>query len=736
MFAMKQFLSFLLILAPFGLFAQKSLTLDDCFTFYRFYPDYGEAIYFSPDGQHFCKHEDGALSEYSLASGELSSILLRDSDLKGLDNFDDFVLASDMSFVLLRSQSEPVYRHSVLADYYVYHFKTGKTEKLFDGRVQYTAISPDNQAIAFVANNNLYYKELQNNRVVQVTRDGAQGRIINGVADWLYEEEFSSVSGDGMAALRWSPDGDKIAFIRFDETRVPQFTMNQYTGDAYPVQNAFKYPKVGEKNAELSVKLYDLVDRKTLSVMGLEKDDYVPRLHWTSDNRLVITRLNRRQDTLELLIALPGRAIFDDQDETTYMPVRPLLMETNPAYVELHDHLYFLQTQKRFIWTSEQQGYNHIYAYSLNPEEGEKPTPLTSGNFDVTSFYGLDEKTGRFYFQTATPTPMDRQVWEGYLNGNASKLLTPKPGWWEASFSPDYSFYRLSWSDANNPPEVNLHHRDSSGSRSLVDNTHILEARKNYGLVEKKFWKFRLPDGTELNGWMLKPDSITPGKKYPVLFDVYGGPGSQTVQNQYDGYLDAWRQMLVQKGIIVVSVDNRGTGARGQAFKKCTQLQLGRLETEDQIAAARFLGSMPFVDPGRIGIWGWSFGGYLSTSCLLKGNEVFSMAMAVAPVVNWKWYDSAYTERYMRTLADNQKGYEENSPIFFVDKMRGQYLICHGIADDNVHWQHTVEMINALIKAGKSFETVYYPNRNHGIYTDNANMHLFTKLTNFILEKL
>ncbi len=406
--------------------------------------------------------------------------------------------------------------------------------------------------------------------------------------------------------------------------------------------------------------------------------------------------------------------------------------------MEWKTKLTFLQDDPlHFLWVTERSGFQHIWRFPMNASAGEAPVPLTKGSFEVTTFYGVNEKTGKFYYQAATPTPLDRQIWEGDLRGGEPRLLTRTRGTHEADFSPTFEYLQHTWSDANTPPVVSICDSHDDTLRIITKNERVRQLRAEFGFARKEFFKFSLADGTELNGWMIKPAVMDSARKYPVLLDNYGGPGSQTVQNQYDGYMNPWHQLLVQKGYVVMSVDNRGTGGRGRDFKKCTQLQLGKLETADQITAALYLRTLKWVDPARIGIWGWSFGGYLSTSCILKGNDVFKMAMAVAPVTNWKWYDSAYTERYMHTTEDNAKGYEENSPVNFADRLfGGNYLICHGMADDNVHWQQTTEMINALIKANKQFETYYYPNRNHGIYGDNATFHLFTKLTNFVLEKL
>jgi len=725
----------------------KSITIDDCFTFFKFYPQIGADFQYRQDGAHYVEAIHNGILQIRDVRDEKkdSSITLKLSDkVMGFDQFD---FSEDETKLLLRTETEAVYRHSVLANYFVYDFKTSSTEPVFEkGKQQFVAFSPDGSKLAFVFENNLYIKDLGSKKITQITQDGAANKIINGIPDWVYEEEFSPVDGHGMVATRWSPDGTMLAFIRFDETAVPEMPLSWYEGEAYPRLSSFKYPKVGEANSVVSVHLYDLKTQSMLGkLMGLEADDYCPRLHWTADNQLVMTRLNRRQDTLDLLLALPDRSIYDQADQTNWIPTRLLLEETDPAYVEIESEnkLVFLKDNGHFLWMSERNGWQHIYRYALAPNspDEEQGLELTKGNFDITAFYGVDEKRGKFYYQAATPTPLDRQIWEGDLNGGDARLLTPTVGTHEAAFSPTFEYFTHIWSDANTPPVVHICDRNDDTLRVINKNERVKRLRNEYGFVEKEFIQIPIKSSSGwegvLNGWMLRPAVLDTLKKYPILFDNYGGPNSQTVQNQYDGYMGSWHQMLVQKGYVVVSVDNRGTGARGSDFRKCTQLQLGKLETEDQIAAARYLGSKPWADPNRIGIWSWSFGGYLSTSCILKGADVFKMAMAVAPVTNWKWYDSAYTERYMHTTADNAKGYEDNSPLNFANRLRGDnYLICHGVTDDNVHWQQTVEMIDALIKANKQFETYYYPNRNHGIYGENATKHLFTKLTDFVMRKL
>ena len=724
---------FLALFLPAG-FAQKAITIDDCFTFFRFYPQGAPDFHFASDGQHYFEDEEGAIVEYDLATGLRSRTVVDKAALGAVGKWDDYRFSNDMGKVLLRTNTEQVYRHSVLADYWVYDLATRKATRLYDkGPVQFAVFSADGQKIAFVAGNNLFYKDLSAGaeKIVQITTDGQKNAVINGLPDWVYEEEFSPVEGDGMVAAAWSPDGTKLAFLRFDETAVPKYPLTGYQSGLYPRYTDFKYPKVGAPNARVSAHVYELGTGQTSQALpGTQDQDlYLPRLVWTPDNLLCIYVLNRPQDQLTL-------ALYDPVQKASGM----LLTEIDPAYVDLEvcDNLVFLPGNRHFLWMSERDGHTHLYRLARQGADSTQTVvQLTRGDFDVTKFYGVDTASGKFYYQTATPTPMDRQVWEAPLQGGEPRLLTPGAGTHEATFSPSFEYYVLQRSDLNTPPSTDLCLRSGEVLRSLVKNDRVARLRREYGFARVELITVKAADSTDLNAWMLKPRDFDPAKKYPVLFDIYGGPGSQTVKNEYNGYTGAWHQLLAQKGYIIVSVDNRGTGGRGRAFKKCTQLQLGKYETLDQTAAARQFGALPYVDPNRIGIWGWSFGGYLSSACVLKSADVFKMAMAVAPVTNWKWYDSAYTERFMHTTADNSAGYEDNSPINFADRLRGgNYLICHGMSDDNVHWQQTVEMVNALVKANKQFETYFYPNRNHGIYGENATRHLFTKLTNFVLDKL
>ncbi len=728
-----RFLSLLMAicaLAP-AAFAQKAITLEDCFEHYTYYPRSGPNFRMMDDGRHYALAEDGQLVRYNLLTQTQDSVLVKTGEINV--KYDEYAFSQNEQLLLLRTETQPVYRHSVLATYYVFDLRTRKTVRINEAApAQFAALSPDGKKVAYVMGNNVFVRHLDSGKNIQVTEDGSPNQVINGVPDWVYEEEFSPVSGAGMSALEWNTDGNRLAFLRFDESAVQEMSLLWYESGMYPRKSAFKYPKVGATNSSVALRIYDLENDQFSECPDIKKspDDYIVRLKWVNKFNLLATRLNRNQDTLELVLLTPnqfGRDLSFEQEI--------LLRETDNAYVDIQDHFTFIEEKNQYVWASERSGYNHLYLYDFINDN--LLAPLTTGNFDVTELYGVDVKNGKFYYQTATPTPMDRQIWEGDLNGGAPKLLTSNKGVHNAVFTSTFDHYAIDFSDANTPTTAALCERNGNTIKVFEDNNELVALRQKVGMVDKSFFQFTTPEGIVLNGWMLRPANAEPGKKYPVLFDVYGGPGSQTVENKYDGYLGTWHQMLVQKGYIVVSVDNRGTGARGRDFKKATQLQLGRYETEDQIAAARYLATLPYVDSSRIGIWGWSFGGYLSTSCILKGADVFKSAIAVAPVTNWKWYDSAYTERYMHTTRDNAKGYEENSPVNFAHLLRGDnYLLCHGIADDNVHFQNSTEMVNALVKNGKMFDTYYYPNRNHGIYGDNATIHLFTKITTFLQEKL
>lgn len=722
---MKYSILFLFCLPAFFMSAQtKSISVEDIYQDYTFYARSVPGFNFQKDGRHYTRKDKNTVVQYDLLTGAKTKVLLDATTLPAVGDFDKtfsrYSFNKNEDKMLLTSDLESIYRHSTKGHFYILDQKTNDLSPLRGkDKISLATFSPDEKKVAYVKENNLFSKDLESGETRQITHDGKTNEIINGMADWVYEEEFGKTK-----AFAWSPNGDQLAFIRFDETEVREFIMTIHKDDAYPEYQKFKYPKVGEKNAVVSVHVFNFNTGKTAKVdLGDMNDKYVPRIKWTHDsNGLVVFKMNRHQNNLKLILA-----------DTKMGTTKILLEETNDYYIDITDDLKFLKDKNHFVWTSEKSGFNHIYLYDMN---GKMVRQITSGNFDVTRLYGVDEVNKMVYFQSAEQSPLERQVYSVGMDGNNKKNLTPASGTNSAQFSSTFDYFVNTFSTVNTPPTYTVYDRMGKEVRVIEDNKKLVKVQGNYGTQKVSFSKIKNAAGDELNAWTVKPPNFDASKKYPVLMYVYGGPGSQTVNNSY-GYNNYWWfQMLAQKGYIVVSVDNRGTGARGEKFKKMTYQQLGKFETEDQIAAAKYLASQPYVDGDRIGIFGWSYGGYMASLAILKGNDVFKSAIAVAPVTNWKWYDSIYTERYMRTDDENPEGYKENSPVYFADQLKGNYLLIHGNADDNVHFQNSAEMAKALIKANKQFDTYFYPNRNHGIYGDNARLHLYNKMTSFLMEKL
>jgi dipeptidyl-peptidase-4 len=705
--------------------SQKKITLEEIWRDYNFIPRSLPGFNFQNDGKHYTRLERNKIEQYDLLTGELTQTLFDPASISGDNKYfngqiDGYAFSDDETKLLVWTESERIYRHSRQAYYFVYNRKSGKLQTIFeDGKQRYATFNPQASKVAFVYENNMYYYDLKRGDVVQITNDGKENSIINGGTDWVYEEEFGFDRG-----FQWSPDGNSIAFYRFDESKVSEFTMTNYRNELYPEYVTFKYPKVGEENALVTIHLYDVGKDLTIDAVIEQKSAYyIPRIKWTNDpSKLCVTRMNRHQNALELILvdAKSGKA-------------SNLLVEKNKYYIDIHDNLTFLEDGKHFLWTSEQDGWNHIYMYDMN---GKMVRQLTKGQWEVTAFYGLDEALGRIYYQAADQSPLQRQIYSINLEGGDKQTLAGKAGWNTAQFSSTFDYFVNNYRNANSPSLYEVYNRSGKLVRVIEDNQRLRRLQSDYGLSPVEFFEFKSDEGVSLNGWMIKPPKMQPNKKYPVFMYLYGGPGSQQVTDSWKGQNYWWFQMLAQQGYIVACVDNRGTGARGEEFKKMTYLQLGHYETIDQIAAAKYLGSLDYTDSDRIGIFGWSYGGYMSSLCLLKGNDVFKAAIAVAPVTNWKWYDTIYTERYMRTEAENEEGYEQNSPVNFADQLKGDYLLVHGMGDDNVHFQHTAEMANALIKANKQYDTYFYPNRHHGISGGTTRLHLYHKMTNFLNENL
>lgn len=597
------------------LFAQqntKQITLEDIWQTYTFYPETQKDVVHMKDGEHYCVLENNIMiNEYEYKTGKKTATIVRTNQLvpEGKNeeiSIDEFEFSSDESRILIATATEQIYRHSSVSDYYVYDRATSKLTKLSEGgKLRLASFSPKGDRVAFVRDNNIFIKNLISGKESRVTSDGLYNNIINGATDWVYEEEFSFTR-----AWFWSPDGAKLAYYRFDESKVREFEMVKYDS-LYPTIYKYKYPKAGENNSVIGINIFDVASGKTTSVdIGKETDIYIPRIKWTEDPaKLAVFRMNRLQNNLEILIA-------DASDGTT----KPVYSEKSNYYIDITDNLFFLNNKKQFIYTSEKDGYSHVYLMSF---EGKPEVQLTKGKWDVTEVKGVDEKNKLVYFVSAEESPMDRALYCVKLDGTGKTKLSQKRGTNEPDFSIGCRYFINSYSDANTPFEVTINKANGKVLRILVDNASLKGLMKNYGFTKKEFFKFKTSGNIELNGWMIKPATFDSTKKYPVFMYVYGGPGSQTVENSWDYFDLAWAEMLAQKGYIVVSVDNRGTGARGEEFKKCTYGQLGKLETEDQIEAAKYLGPLAYVDPKRIGIFGWSYGGYMSSLCMTKGADFF-----------------------------------------------------------------------------------------------------------------
>ena len=715
---MKKLFLYFTLLLPFVSVGQNQIVdIKQIWEEFRFWARPVPGFNFMNSGIHYSKlNEKRDIVAYSISTGKETKVLYPNQKNVYVE---DYSFSEGEDKILLETEKDKIYRYSYKANFYVWEVKKKSIVKVSDkGKQRYASFNRKADKVAFVRENNLFYKDLENNEEIQITTDGEDNAIINGAADWVYEEEFAI-----SKAFEWSPDGRKIAFIRFDETQVPYFTMFYYINALYPKDYRFKYPKAGETNAVASVWIYDLKSKKTIEakIKG-DTEQYLPRINWTPDNELCVTRMNRHQNKLDLLL------VNTQSGET-----KTLLSETNEYFIDLNDNLTFLENEQ-FIWTSDMDGYQHIYLYN---RKGKQVIQLTKGNFDVTAFYGVDKKRKRVYFQAAAISPTEREIYYISLKGGDMVKLSKEAGFNSAQFSSTFDYYINEHSTIGMPPSHLIYETETNEIVRIVqDNKELKALLTKYKLSAYEFIKVKTEKDIELNGWMIKPADFDPKKKYPVLMTVYGGPGRQTVLNRWENGNPMWYQMLAQQGYIVVSVDNRGTDARGEAFRKSTYMQLGKYETIDQINVAKHLSALDYVDRDRIGIFGWSFGGYLATSCLAKGANFFKIAIAVAPVTNWKWYDTIYTERYMRTPKENNSGYEDNSPINFVKSIRGKYLLVHGMADDNVHFQHAVEMADALVKHNIPFDQAFYPNKNHGIYGGATSSHLHNKMTNFINKNL
>ena len=765
----------------------NTLTLESIFKDPSLYPKPGNFGEFAPDGKHFIelKLEEPQPSDKKTSNSPIAWSLIK-KDIEGKSNtpivlfdahwFDktppqgSYEISSDEKFMVVQYEMQQVYRHSFTAKCYVVDLQNHKITYIPE-RMRYPTLSPDNKRIAYVKNNNVFIYDLLAAKETQITTDGEENKIINGAVDWVYEEEFTMDNG-----MRWSPSGNFIAFYHFDESKVKEFSMDMFNSKSlYPSQTQWKYPKAGEDNAKVDVHVYSLNDNQTrIAKTNSERDQYLPRIQWTqNDQFLSIQRLNRWQNHWELLFCNPINGNCD-----------LILEEVDSAYVEITDNLTFIPKTTQFIYSSEKSGFNHLYLhdYSECIEKGNvSPNcaatqryskALTSGPFDVIRFLGYVDATKSIVYSSSEQSMIDDHVYCIGLNGKGKKRLT-EPGFnYNVSLGPNAIYYTESSSNNSNSPivEHRIKRMDGKWSKDVELNSAWSEKMKSLNLGQVKFdeyatdssvtgyWKTEFWHLAAQNGWDAKtaiaqytihqqllnkqitytiyPPNFDASKKYPVLMFVYGGPGSNQVRNQFGSRNFFYHQYLASQGYLISVVDNRGTGRKGAIFKKSTYLELGLLESTDHAYAAKQMAKLSYVDSSRIGIWGWSFGGYMSSSAITKHSDVFKAALAVAPVTHWKFYDNIYTERYLRRPIDNPLGYENNSPLNFTDGIKGNYLLIHGTGDDNVHWQNSAEMINAMIKSGAKYDSEVYPNRNHGIGDRAASFHLYRRMTNFILEKL
>lgn len=631
---------------------------------------------------------------------------------------EDIEFSADRMRALIFTNSERVWRLNTLGEYYVYDFerRTLLPVSASGGKQMFAKLSPDASMVGFVRGNNLFVTDLRTGSEKQLTFDGSDD-IINGTSDWVYEEEL-----DLRDAWRWSPDGRTIAYWRFDQSPIQPFYMIDELGGQYSEPISLRYPKAGTENSSVQVRVVDVGTGTVKTITEVDGNSYIPRVDWAeSSHELVIQRLNRPQNRLEVLLA-----------DVRNGELRTLFVETDDAWVDVDDDLIFLDEGRRFLWTSERDGYNHVYLYD---RKGSVVRQLTDGAWEVSSVLGADERRGWLYYTSAQPTPMERQLFRVRLDGSRTERLTRESGSHSIAMSPDYSYYVDTWSQAGVPPTTRLFSTDGRLSRVLAENANLAQKLERMQLRPPEFFQFQTSDSVTLNGYIIKPPDFDPNRSYAALLYVYGGPGSQTVTDAWGGSRYLWHQLLAERGILVVSVDNRGTGARGRDFKKITYLNLGEYETRDQAEAARYLGTLPYVDASRIGIWGWSYGGYM-TALSMMNSDRFAAGVAVAPVSDWKLYDTIYTERFMRTPAANPDGYRASSAVEKAGQLNGDLLVVHGTGDDNVHFQNTTQLINALQAENEQFDLMIYPNRTHSISGGNTTVHLFSKITSWLLENL
>ncbi len=724
---MKNLFAILLTMASFSVWGQQDITISDIYEKGTFRQKSVRGINWMKDGRYYSAQQGNDIVKYDVTTGEQVETILKGANLQPSISFSSYSFSEDESKLLLMTERESIYRRSYRAEFYVYDLENNDLKKLSNGGKQsYARFSPNGTKVAFTRNNDLFYVNITDMSEVRVTDDGKFNHIINGSTDWVYEEELSFTR-----AFEWSGDGKSLFYLTFDESKVREYNMQVWrNGQLYPEDYRFKYPKAGEDNAKVTATLYDLASRKKTPVdLGNDQEYYIARIKRTqSPTQFSLVRLTRLQNQLDILHV-----------SSTDGSVNVVLSEKNQRYIDIDfvDELTYLKDGKHFLHASERSGYKHLYLYTV---EGKLVNPITTGRWEVSSLEGIDEsgRKAKVYFTSTEMSPLQRQFYVIDIQGKGKKTLRGEQGWHDINMSSDTKYYIDSHSSPSQPSIVSLSStKKNERVKVLEDNSELRSRLEKYSLSPREFFTFKTVDGTDLNGYMIKPPGFDDSNQYPVLVFQYSGPGSQMVRMNYaSGSNDYWHQMLAQKGYIIAVIDPRGTGGRGEKFKKMTYKELGKFESQDHIAGAKYLDGLPYVDGSRIGIWGWSYGGYMSSLAMFKGEGLFKAAIAVAPVTNWRFYDTIYTERYMAKPQDNGSGYDDNSPVSHSQKLEGNYLLIHGTGDDNVHFQNAVVLQNKLIAEGKQFDSFYYPDRAHGIYRDGARPHLFTLMTNWVLENL
>ncbi len=698
----------------------KKITLEDCWKNFTFASKSAGGLNSMNDGLRYSDFDGNMLVIYDYKTGNALDTLVSKEQLyaPGDEPFLDYAFNKDETKILFSRNKESIYRRSSKANYFIFDIKTQSLKPLSNnGKQMFASFSPNSNQVAFVRDNNVFIKDLLANKEIQVTTDGKWNFIKNGWCDWVYEEEFSFAK-----AFEWNADGTQLAFYKFDESKVKEYSFSIYD-KVYPTEYRYKYPKVGDSNSIVGIHVYDVNKGATSELkIGKENDQYIPRIKWTNDpSVLSLQRMNRLQNKLELVLA-----------NVTSGEIKSILTEEAKTYIDIYDNLRFLNDNKTFIWSNENDGYHHLYHYDLS---GKLITQITKGNWDIMDFYGIDELTKTLYYTSTEISATDRDFYQIALDGKKKKKFLGEKGTTEVEFSKGFKYFIKSYSNANTPAIITLHETSGKSIKTLEDNAALTAKLLDYGWSKKEFFKFKTKDSTELNAWMIKPLNFDPTRNYPVYITGYGGPGHNEINNQFEFGM-AWHQFLAQNDYIVVNLDNRGTMGRGRDFKHNTYLQLGKLETEDFIEAAKYIGKQANVDKNRICFFGWSYGGFMASQLITKGADYYKGTIAVAPVTNWKYYDNIYTERFMRTPKENKSGYEDNSPINHVDKIKGKFLLIHGTADDNVHYQNSMELVKELVKKNIPFDMMSYPNKNHGIGGGNTRLHLYSKVWKWMQDNI